>query len=155
MHFVVSAVFLCVHVQECVDVCVCEHLWLQSGLVCGCMSLASVCKESFSVWVKGGTHGVLEVTPNKKTMTSVCVYLVFYCEWVCCGFGVFGSVSWSVVCVIMWVQSGFGGWCAFACMSVGFCWLFKCGSVWVVKGVWIWRHKKRARNQLQKVGKPK
>ena len=64
----------------------------------------------------------------------------------------FGSVSWSVVCVIMWVQSGFGGWCAFACLSAGFCWLFKCGSVWVAKGVWIWRHKKRARNQLQKVG---
>ena len=45
-----------------------------------------------------------------------------------------------VVCVIMWVQSGFS-WV---------CWLFKCGSVRVVKGVWIWRHKKRARNQLQK-----
>ena len=44
----------------------------------------------------------------------------------------------------MWVQSGFGGWCAFACMSAGFCWWFKCGSVWVVKDVWSWRHKKRA-----------
>ena len=46
---------VCMH-KSVVDVCVCvcEHLWLQSGLVCGCMSLASVCKESFSVWVKGG-----------------------------------------------------------------------------------------------------
>ena len=90
-----SVVDVCV----CVCVCVCLHLWLQSGLVCGCMSLASVCKESFN-------------------LASVCVCLpcfFFNCEWVCCGFGVL-TVSWSVVCVIMWVQSGFG-WCAFACMS--------------------------------------
>ena len=31
-------------------------------------------------------------------------------------------MSWSVVCFIVWVQSGFGGWCAF-CVSAGFCWL--------------------------------
>ena len=35
-------------------------------------------------------------------------------------------------------------------MSAGFCWLFKCGSVRVVKGVWIWRHKKRARKSIPK-----
>ena len=35
-HVVVSAVFLSVHVQSVVDVCVCvcKHLWLQSGLEC-------------------------------------------------------------------------------------------------------------------------
>ena len=73
----------------------------------------------------------------------------------CCGFGVLAE---SRVCHEVChyeVQSGFSGWCAFACLSAGFCWLFKCGSVRVVKGVWFWRHKKRARNQLQKVGKPK
>ena len=43
-----------VHVQECCGcVCVCEHLWLQSGLVCGCMSLA-LCARKVSVWAKGG-----------------------------------------------------------------------------------------------------
>ena len=35
--------------KSVVDMCVCKHLWLESRLVCGCMSLASVCKESVSV----------------------------------------------------------------------------------------------------------
>ena len=69
---------------------------------------------------------------------------------VCCGFDVLwvrkSCVSWSVgVCYFVgakWLR-------VFACMSAGFCWLFKCGSR-VMKGVWIWRDKKRARNQPQK-----
>ena len=58
-------------------VCVCEHLWLQRvGLHVFNFSV----QEKVLVWVKGGTHGVLEVTPNRKTINlqvSVCVYLVF------------------------------------------------------------------------------
>ena len=63
------------------------------------MSLASVCKESFN-------------------LASVCVCLPCFFSIVNGCVVVFGvlTVSWSVVCVIMWVQSGFG-WCAFACMS--------------------------------------
>ena len=53
--------------QECCGcVCVCEHLWLQSGLVCGFMSLASVCKESVSVWVKGGKAWSLRSNNKSK-----------------------------------------------------------------------------------------
>ena len=65
----------------------------------------------------------------------------------------FGSVSWSVGAKwLWWVEVALVGG-AFACMSAGFCWLFKCGSVWVVKGVWIWRHKKKARNSARKIAR--
>ena len=143
--------------KSVVDVCVCEHLWLQSGVGLRVHVFGFSVQESVSERVV--RHGISEVTHQIKknsdlAVVSVCVYLVFSIVNGCVVVSAFWQrvvcVSWSVVCVIMWVQSGFGGWCAFACMSAGFCWLFK-----VVKGVWIWRHKKRARNQPQKVGKPK
>ena len=71
VRFVVSAVFLSVHVQECCG-CVCVSLWLQSGLVCGCKC---VC-----VWVKGGKAWSLRSDTKKNSdlaVVSVCVYLVF------------------------------------------------------------------------------
>ena len=53
-------------------------------------------------------------------------------------FGVLAKlyVLWSVWCVsLCGCKVAFCGWCAFVCMSDGFCWLFKCGSVWVVRCV--------------------
>ena len=47
------------------------------------------------------------------------------------------------LCGAKWLE-----WVVCICVYVGWVLLV----VRVVKGVWIWRHKKRARNQLQKVG---
>ena len=80
-------------------VCVCES-------ICGCKVgwFAGACL-CFSVQERVVRHGVLEVTPNKHV--------------VCCSFGVLAESRvcvWSVVCVIVWVQSGFSG-CV--CVYVG------------------------------------
>ena len=106
------------------------------------------CARKVSVWVRVVRHGVLEVTPCSGVF--VCSP-GFRCKWVWCVVvstfcGSESRVCHGVwVCDILWVQSGF------VCLrvSAGFCWLFKCESR-VVKGVWIWRDKKRARNQPQK-----
>ena len=67
-----------------------------------CMSLTSVCKESFSVWVKGGNTWSLRSNTKQKNndLAGVCVCLpcFFNCEWVCCGFGVL-TVCHGVWCV--------------------------------------------------------
>ena len=50
------------------------------------------------------------------------------------------------LCGAKWLQ-----WAVCVCVHVGWVLrLFKCGSVRVVKGVWIWRHKKRARKSIPK-----
>ena len=55
------------------------------------------------------------------------------------------------VCVFIYVGAKWlGGWCVFACMSAGFCWLFKCGSVRVVKGVWILETQKKGKKSIPK-----
>ena len=54
-------------------------------------------------------------------------------------------------CVFIYVGAKWlGGWCVFACMSAGFCWLFKCGSVRVVKGVWILETQKKGKKSIPK-----
>ena len=83
-------------------------------------------------------HGVSEVTPNKKTdfaVLSVCVYLVFHCEW--CGVLWFWRtwvrvcVSWSVgeksLCKCKVAQWG----CV--CVYVG--WILLAVQVWSVRVV--------------------
>ena len=71
------------------------------------------------------------MTPKKNSDLAVLQWCLCVCvcshrflEWVC---GVVVSAFWQrvvcvMVCVVMWVQSGFSGWCAFACLSAGFCW---------------------------------
>ena len=94
-------------------------------------------------------HGVSEVTPCSGVFVFTWVSLQM--GVVCCGFDVLwvrkSCVLWSVgVCHFVGAK-----WlCVFACMSAGFCWLFKCGSMRVVKGVWIWKDKKEGKNQPQK-----
>ena len=85
----------------CVSICGCKVVGLRVHVFFG-----SVCKESVSVWVKSGKAWSLSSdTKQKKNM-----FTFFHCEsgvlwlrlWQSC-------VSWSVVCVILWVQSGFSG----------------------------------------------
>ena len=69
---------------------------VQSGLVCGCMSLASVCKEKLV------RHGVSEVTPCSSVF--VCSRVLLQMGVVCCGFDV------------LWVRE-----CVMECGCVSFC----------------------------------
>ena len=98
--------------------CVCEHLWLQSGLVCGCMSLSSCARK---VWEKGGKAWRNQIKKNKNLAVVSCVFSSFFhCEW--CGVLWFRRLwvrvvcSWSVdVCSYVGAK-WLGGWCVFACM---------------------------------------
>ena len=97
--------------------------------------LASVCKKSVSVWVKGGKAWSLR-RPNQKNsdlaVVSVCVYLVFHCEWVWC---VVVSAFWQrVVCVMKsgvchCVGAKWFSWVVRVCVSVG----------WVLLAVQVWK----------------
>ena len=69
---------------------------------------------------------------------------------VCCGFGVCGSESRVCHGVSSLYVGANSGCCAFACVSAGFCWLFKCGSVRVVKGVWILETQKEGKKSIPK-----
>ena len=89
-------------------VCVCEHLWLQSGVGLRVHVFGFSVQESVSERVV--RHGISEVTPNQKNsdlaVVSVCVYLVFSIVNGC----VVVSAFWQrVVCVCH------GVWCVSLC----------------------------------------
>ena len=108
-------------------VCVCEHLWLQSGLVCGCVSWL-LCARKVLVSVRVERHGVLEVTPCSGVF--VCSP-GFYCKMgvVCCGFDV------------LWVRKSCVSWSVGVCLFCG-CKVASCVCVcvgWVLLAVQVWK----------------
>ena len=121
VHFVVSAVFLSVHVQDvCVCVCVCVNLLQQSGLVCGYMSFF-LCFIFWCCWFE-----------SLCLTFSVAVVAVRCCLYFGCCVGAF-------LCLHFWLFFAFSvssflvavcGWCLSAPSFWSLCGAFLCLYFW-------------------------